>query len=62
MPAISRRRLTGIALVLAAATAGCTSHNVELTRACPTGSGVRAAALPKIGLSRLELKLQEKCK
>jgi hypothetical protein len=54
--------LAGLVLVAASASiAGCSRHDVALTRPCPTGSGLRATTLPKIGLTPAELKLQEKC-
>ncbi len=59
----TRRLLAGFVLVCGSATiAGCTIHNVELTRPCPAGSRLGAATLPKIGLTPAELKLQEKCR
>jgi hypothetical protein len=62
-PRRSRTRRAAICLVLvcgSATMAGCERHNVALNRACPSGSWLRAATLPKIGLTRAELKLQQK--
>jgi len=57
-----RRLLAAFVLVVASISlTGCNHHNEALTRPCPTGAGVKAATLPKLGLTRVELKLQEKC-
>ena len=53
--------VSAVLALLLALVAGCSTHDEPLTRACPTVAGRGVAALPKLGLSADELKVQEKC-
>jgi hypothetical protein len=58
---VRRGRLIAIALGVAAVLAGCNAHHVALTQRCPAVSHRGAPGLPKMGLTGVALKVEEKC-